>query len=385
MSIQPPVCVAVTGTNGKTSTTHFLHQIWQGMGLSSASLGTLGLITPHPVQTDEALSLYTTPDNALLKKTLYQCAKQGITHIALEASSHGLHQGRLNGISLSGAAFTYLGRDHLDYHKTPDAYLEAKYRLFTQLLPQGKPGIVCINKPNDPIATRFIQATSHAVTVGTHGHFIRLLETSPLCFETNNQLYTSHFSPAGFFQASNLLTALALAIHVPPFPKMSDLLPILPHVQPVPGRLEPVAPSIYIDYAHTPDALEKVLMDLRTLTPKPGKLIVVFGCGGERDIGKRPIMGALAHKLTDVVIVTDDNPRHEDPNAIRAAILASCPGGYDMGDRRRAIEMGIRLHAPGDTLLIAGKGCETFQHIAGQKIPFSDKDVVYEFINHAPS
>ncbi len=377
---QPETVVAVTGTNGKTSTVEFLRQIWTAGGRRAAALGTLGVIAPG---FDPGPGL-TTPDPVSLAEILAGLARTGIRHAAMEASSHGLDQFRLDGVRLAAAAFTNLTRDHLDYHGTLEAYREAKLRLFDTLLPAGAPAIAHADMDRETLAALRSIATRRKLdlrTVGEAGEHWRLIGATPrpdgqdLLIEAGSVRRTVKLPLPGRFQADNALLAAALAEAL----GERDPLARLSALTGVRGRLElaarlPNGAAVYVDYAHTPDALERLLTALRPHTT--GRLQVVFGAGGDRDRGKRPLMGAAASRLADVAIVTDDNPRSEDPAAIRAAVLAACPGGMEIGDRTSAIAAGLNGLAPGDVLVVAGKGHEQGQMIAGKVIPYDDVAVV---------
>jgi UDP-N-acetylmuramoyl-L-alanyl-D-glutamate--2,6-diaminopimelate ligase len=376
---QPETMAAVTGTNGKTSVVRFLAQIWTGMGRRAASLGTLGVAGPAVTQ---AGSL-TTPDPVQLHRILRDLADDGVDCAAMEASSHGLDQCRLDGVRIQAAAFTNLGRDHLDYHGTIDAYRRAKLRLFGELLAEG--GVAVINA-DSPEAETFAAAAhsrgARILTYGLRGRDVRLSRVEPyaagqrLVIEVAGLTVAVELPMVGDFQWSNALAALALAIGTGA--DAGRACALLGSLQGVPGRLQPVAmpssgPGIFVDYAHTPDALQAALSALRRLTK--GKLVVVFGCGGDRDRGKRPEMGAIAAAGADRVIVTDDNPRSEDPALIRKEILAACPDALEISDRREAITAAVASLRTGDVLLIAGKGHETGQLIGDRVLPFDDVSV----------
>ncbi len=376
---QPATIVAITGTSGKTSVAAFTRQIWAALGHRAASLGTIGLIAPSG-----AISgALTTPDPVLLHQTLDGLAKDGVSHVALEASSHGLEQRRLDGVRLSAGAFTNLSRDHLDYHADMNAYLAAKLRLFERLLAPGQPAVV---DADSAIAETVIAACTarglSVISVGKAGGILRLVEATPedlatrLVVEYAGKTYALRLPLAGEFQAQNALVAagLALATHAAPEPVFAAL----EKLEGTPGRLELVGrrnnAPVFVDYAHKPDALEKALSALRPLAS--GRLVVVFGCGGDRDSGKRPMMGEIAARLADEVIVTDDNPRSEDPASIRRAVLAGAggrPNVREIGDRGTAIAAAIAKLESGDVLLIAGKGHETGQIVGDRKVPFSDQ------------
>jgi UDP-N-acetylmuramoyl-L-alanyl-D-glutamate--2,6-diaminopimelate ligase len=380
---QPETMVAVTGTNGKTSVTVFTRQIWRHLGLRAASLGTIGIIGPDFAQP----GALTTPDPVTLHRELNVLARSGIDHVAIEASSHGLDQCRLDGLELGAAAFTNLTRDHLDYHRDMEAYFAAKARLFTELLPPD--GTAVLNADSAEAARLGQLCRQRGQTVLTFGNAVgadlRLVAARPL--DTGQELRLEVFGErrdlvlplVGAFQASNALAALGLAIATGA--PAEHALDALPRLSGAPGRLQHVATHgngapVIVDYAHTPDALATVLGTLRAHCR--GRLVVVFGCGGDRDSGKRPEMGAIAQRLADRVIVTDDNPRSEDPAAIRRAILARCPEAEEIGDRARAIRRGLALLEAGDLLLIAGKGHESGQIVAGITHPFDDAVIARE-------
>ncbi len=377
---QPKVVVAVTGTNGKTSTVEFLRQIWAAGGQPAASLGTLGLIAPG---FDPGPGL-TTPDPVSLAETLARLARAGIKHAAIEASSHGLDQFRLDGVRLTAAAFTNLTRDHLDYHGTEDAYRTAKLRLFAELLPEGAPVVAWSELDSISLGALTGIALRRRLdlrTVGAAGTAIRLLAAIPrpdgqlLSVEAAGVRREIALPLPGRFQADNALLAAALAGAL----GERDALDRLAELHGVRGRLElaarlPNGATVYVDYAHTPDALERLLTALRPHTA--GRLHVVFGAGGDRDRGKRPLMGAASARFADVAIVTDDNPRSEDPATIRAAVLAACPGGRAIGGRERAIAEAMNGLGAGDVLVVAGKGHEQGQTIGDAVIPFDDVSVV---------
>jgi UDP-N-acetylmuramoyl-L-alanyl-D-glutamate--2,6-diaminopimelate ligase len=381
---QPNIAVAVTGTNGKTSTVEFLRQIWAAGGLPAASLGTLGVIAAG---FDPGPGL-TTPDPVTLAETLARLARAGIQHAAIEASSHGLDQFRLDGVRVAAAAFTNLTRDHLDYHGTEEAYRTAKLRLFAELLPEGAPVVASCDldaMSMDALAGIARRRRLDLRTVGAAGTAIRLLATTPrpdgqlLCVEAAGIRRQVALPLPGRFQADNALLAAALAVAL----GERNVLDRLAELHGVRGRLElaarlPNGAAIYVDYAHTPDALERLLTALRPHTA--GRLHVVFGAGGDRDRGKRPLMAAAAARFADVAIVTDDNPRSEDPAAIRAEILAACPGGREIGDRERAIAEALNGLGRGDVLAVAGKGHEQGQTIGNAVIPFDDVSVVRRLV-----
>jgi UDP-N-acetylmuramoyl-L-alanyl-D-glutamate--2,6-diaminopimelate ligase len=381
---QPRVVVAVTGTNGKTSTVEFLRQLWGANGRPAASLGTLGLIAPG---FDPGPGL-TTPDPVSLAETLAEIARAGIQHAAMEASSHGLDQFRLDGVRLTAGAFTNLTRDHLDYHGSLDTYRQAKLRLFAELLPAGAPVVASSAMDSATLSVLADIAARRRLdlrTVGEAGRAIRIVAVHPrpdgqlLRLDAAGIRREVMLPLPGRFQTDNALMAAALAMAV----GERDVLDQLSALQGVRGRLElavrlPNGAAIYVDYAHTPDALERLLVALRPHTA--GRLHVVFGAGGDRDRGKRPLMGAAAARFADVAIVTDDNPRSENPAAIRAAILAACPDAREVGDRKRAIAEALTSLGPGDVLAVAGKGHEKGQTIGNTVIPFDDVDVVQRLV-----
>ncbi|HSM94927.1 MAG TPA: UDP-N-acetylmuramoyl-L-alanyl-D-glutamate--2,6-diaminopimelate ligase [Rhizomicrobium sp.] len=378
-AVQPKTVAAVTGTNGKTSVSVFLRQIWTALGYSSASMGTIGVVTPR----GEIALAHTTPDPIEVHRILKKLALDGIDHLALEASSHGLDQYRLDGVEIAAAAFTNLTRDHLDYHNNFDAYLAAKLRLFSEVVKAG--GVAVVNADEEHAAV-FIAAAKvrdlNIVTVGAKGETLKLVSRTPnadgqlLKIELGGKVYDVSLPLAGDFQASNALVAAGLAIGLGAL--AGKVFSALATLKGAAGRLEKVAyaksgAAIYVDYAHTPDALETVLKAIRPHVSN--KLHVVFGCGGDRDKGKRPLMGAAALKFADDVIVTDDNPRSEDPATIRKEALAGAPGAREIGDRATAIHDAIASLKSGDILVIAGKGHESGQIVGSVVHPFLDKDV----------
>jgi UDP-N-acetylmuramoyl-L-alanyl-D-glutamate--2,6-diaminopimelate ligase len=381
---QPAQVVAVTGTNGKTSTVEFLRQLLAGEGRAAASLGTLGLRAPG---LPEEASL-TTPDPVALHATLARLHAAGITHVAMEASSHGLEQRRLDGVVLAAAGFTNLTRDHLDYHGTMDAYRAAKLRLFDTLLPPDAPAVLHTGMEAETLeALRAIVAARKlcGIEVGEGRADIRLLSHAPLphgqrlVLDVVGVRGEVELPLPGRFQADNVLVAMGLALGIGVGP--GRLLAALPQLVGVRGRMEhattlPNGAAIYVDYAHTPDALARLLAALRPHVAPGARLHVLFGAGGDRDPGKRPLMGAACAAGADVVWVTDDNPRSEDPAAIRAAVLAAAPGARDAGAREAAIANALAELRPGDVLAVAGKGHESGQTIGAVTHPFDDAEVV---------
>jgi len=378
----PDTVVAVTGTNGKTSTAEMTRQIWRMLGHRSASIGTLGVTTSD----DQVKTGLTTPDIVTFLSNMAGLKRMGMTHVAYEASSHGLEQSRAEGVPLAAAAFTNFSRDHLDYHETMDAYFEAKMRLFDELLPPGKPAVVWTDDPKSGEVMERAKARGHRLmTIGRKGETIRLIEQSPsplgqtLMLEHEGVAHRLALPLIGAYQASNVLTAAGLVLATGG--SWAETFSAMQRVAPVRGRLERAVISragvpVYIDYAHTPDALEAAIAALRPHVE--GRLIIVFGAGGDRDQGKRPQMGAVATRLSDVVIVTDDNPRSEDPARIRADVMAGAPGALEVGGRREAIAEAIRLSAAGDIILVAGKGHETGQIVGDRVLPFDDALVARE-------
>jgi UDP-N-acetylmuramoyl-L-alanyl-D-glutamate--2,6-diaminopimelate ligase len=381
---QPRIVVAVTGTNGKTSTVDFLRQLWTLEGVRAASLGTLGL----KAEGFPAGPSLTTPDAVALQATLAELAAAGVGAAAMEASSHGIDQRRLDGVRLAAAGFTNLTRDHLDYHGSMEAYRAAKLRLFDTLLPAGAPAVADAGMERATLdALRGIAALRGLalVTVGEAGEEVRLLAQRPT--PDGQVLDLSAFGARrevtlalpGRFQADNVMLATALAVVCGmPVERALDLLPRLAGVR---GRMElaarlPNGAAVYVDYAHTPDALERLLAALRPHVAPGARLHVVFGAGGDRDPGKRPLMGAACARHADMLWVTDDNPRSEDPAAIRRAVLAGAPGAIDAGERAGAIARALSALGPGDVLAVAGKGHESGQTVGGVTHPFDDAAVV---------
>ena len=378
-SPQPKTVAAVTGTNGKTSTASFTRQIWADAGLKAASVGTLGIEAPDGLRP----GAMTTPDPVALSRALAGLAAEGIDHAVLEASSHGLDQYRLDGVRIAAGAFTNLTQDHLDYHKTMAAYLAAKLRLFEHVLAPGGTAVLNADIPEFAEAAAVARGAGHPVLdFGVHATALRLVARSGtpmgqrLDLEILGRQRTIELPLVGTFQAMNALAALGLAIATGVDPDRATQA--LTRLTGVRGRVERVATlangaAVFVDYAHTPDGLEKILTALRPHAT--GKLVVAFGAGGDRDPLKRPLMGAICARLADVQIVTDDNPRSEQPAAIRRAILAACPGAIEIGDRAQAIAHGIGLLQAGDVLVIAGKGHEQGQTVAGVVHPFDDAEI----------
>lgn len=376
---QPACIVAVTGTAGKSSVVDFARQLFTACGRQAASLGTIGMIGPGgPVY-----GSLTTPDPVTLHRTLDAISRQGVTHVALEASSHGLDQHRLDGVRLKAAGFTNLGRDHLDYHPDEESYFAAKSRLFSEVAP---PTAVAVVNADTSYGQEILVIASTrgmpTLTVGDVGSDIQLVTCEPdgfsqkLTMSVEGAFYDIRLPLCGGFQVQNALIAAGLCIAAGEDPQI--VIPALANLQGVPGRMERVAEAngalIIVDYAHKPDALREVLKALRPFSS--GKLVCVFGAGGDRDPGKRRIMGEIAAEFADKVIVTDDNPRSEDPAAIRAAILAGAPGATEIADRGAAIAAAIADLQAGDVLVVAGKGHETGQIVGKTVLPFSDHEAV---------
>ena len=378
----PETVVAVTGTNGKTSTVEMTRQIWRMSGHRSASIGTLGVTTAD----DQVKTGLTTPDIVTFLNNMAGLKRMGISHVAYEASSHGLDQHRAEGVPLAAAAFTNFSRDHLDYHHTMDAYFEAKMRLFDELLPPGRPAVIWTDDPKSAEVMERARRRGHELlTVGRRGETIRLAEQSPsalgqtLVLEHGGKSHRLALPLIGAYQAANVLTAAGLVLATGG--EWATTFTAMQRVSPVRGRLERAVISrggvpVYIDYAHTPDALEAAIAALRPHVE--GRLIIVFGAGGDRDQGKRPEMGRIATELSDLVIVTDDNPRSEDPARIRADIMAAAAGATEVAGRREAIAEAIGIAREGDIVLVAGKGHETGQIIGDTVLPFDDALVARE-------
>ncbi len=388
---QPGTIAAITGTSGKTSVASFCRQIWTTLGHPAASLGTLGVVAPSG-SVDGSL---TTPDTLALHRILDELAGDGVTHLAMEASSHGIEQKRLDGVRLAAGAFTNLSRDHLDYHGTLDAYLKAKLRLFETLLPPGAPAVVNADSDAAPQVTAACAARGlDVVSVGWTGRWLRIVAAEPdgpamaLTLEVDGRRTRVLLPLAGDFQLSNAVVAAALCVATGM--PADAACAALATLEGVPGRLQLVGrrgdAPVFIDYAHKPDALDQVLRTLRPLTKR--RLVVVFGCGGDRDRGKRAIMGQVAGERADHVVVTDDNPRSERPEAIRSEIMAGIKTGKatveEIGDRAAAIEAAVAALEDGDVLVVAGKGHETGQILVNTVVPFSDHDCARQALQNHP-
>ena len=379
----PDITVAVTGTNGKTSTVEMTRQLWRMAGHHAASIGTLGVTTAD----ERVVTGLTTPDIVTFLSNMAGLKREGVSHVAFEASSHGLHQCRTEGLPVRAAAFTNLSRDHLDYHGDMPNYFTAKLRLFSEVVDGDGAAVVWADagEYSDRVIDLARERGLALFTVGQNGSALRLIERTPgqlgqhLVVEAEGQKYTLTLPLIGAYQAANALVAAGLVIATGG--NVATTIANLARLQPVRGRLERavIARSgapVYVDYAHTPDAIEAAIAALRPHCK--GRLIIVFGAGGDRDTGKRPEMGALATALADLVIVTDDNPRSEDPAAIRAAILDAAPGAIEVPGRRDAIAAAIAESGPDDIILVAGKGHEQGQIVGDKVLPFDDVTVARE-------
>ena len=382
----PPYLFAITGTDGKTSTADFVRQLALLLGHPAASIGTLGLRSPDAEMNAAFPANNTSPDPILLHRTLQQLAAANVTHVALEASSHGLDQHRVDGMRFAAAAYTNLTRDHLDYHGTVEAYAAAKMRLFSEVLPAGSTAV--LNRDDAQFDAVQAVCARRGITVKSFGQHasadLRVVTVTPHAGGLDAALvldgvpHEISLPLYGAFQLSNMLAAMGLLQAADE--SLAAMVKLLPRLQGVPGRLEKVAEKdgapLFVDYAHTPAALANILKTLRPHTQR--KLHVVFGCGGDRDAGKRPEMGRAAVEFADDVIVTDDNPRSEAPAAIRAAILAAAPGAKEIGGRDEAIRYAVKQVRAGDVLVVAGKGHETSQIIGSKAIHFSDAEHIRE-------
>jgi UDP-N-acetylmuramoyl-L-alanyl-D-glutamate--2,6-diaminopimelate ligase len=374
---QPGTIAAITGTSGKTSVAAFTRQIWQTFGFAAASIGTIGIVAPSRA----VYGSLTTPDPVALHRSLDELAGEGVTHLALEASSHGLDQFRLDGVRVNAGAFTNLSRDHMDYHPTVEHYLAAKLRLFRELVVEDGLAVIAADHIHSQVVIDAAKARHlRILTVGRTGDGIRLVDATidgfrqTLKIVCEGKTYMLRLPLVGEFQIENALVAAGLVIGNGG--DVQRAFNALEQLEGAKGRLELVGhrngAPVFVDYAHKPDALEKALTALRPYAEH--RLVVVFGAGGDRDAGKRPLMGEIAARNADVVIVTDDNPRSENPASIRAAILANASGAREIGDRAEAIHAGVAGLEPGDVLLIAGKGHESGQIVGDRVLPFSDHD-----------
>ncbi|MET0370333.1 MAG: UDP-N-acetylmuramoyl-L-alanyl-D-glutamate--2,6-diaminopimelate ligase [Sphingobium sp.] len=378
----PDVTVAVTGTNGKTSNVELVRQLWRMMGHKAASIGTLGVTT----SVDQVSTGLTTPDIVTFLSNMSGLRREGITHAAFEASSHGLDQYRTEGLPVLAGAFTNLSRDHLDYHGDMDSYFDAKMRLFDEVVSSDGAAVVWADDAwSDKVIARVRARGLRLLTVGEQGTALKLLSRTPthlgqtLAIAAQGNSYNVELPLIGAYQAANALTAAGMVIATGG--DVCAVLDLLARVQPVRGRLERAVITragapVYVDYAHTPEGLRAAIEALRPHTR--GRLITLFGAGGDRDAGKRPQMGKVAAELSDHVIVTDDNPRSEEPGTIRAAVMAGAPGAQEIGGRRAAIAAAIALAGPADIVLLAGKGHEQGQIIGDRVLPFDDVTVARE-------
>ncbi len=372
----PQTVIAVTGTNGKTSVSTFARQIWVEMDLPAVNLGTTGIegAWTFPLK-------HTTPEPITLHRALAQARAEGVTHVAMEASSHGLDQRRLDGVVLAAAGFTNFTQDHLDYHQTFEAYFDAKMGLFTRLLPEDGVAVINLDDPKGAEVVALAQARGiETITVGCHPD-ARLRLTAQrfdatgqeLLFDWQRATHSARLNLIGGFQGDNVLLAAGLVIAAGGDPE--EVFDTLPYLSTVRGRMQHAGTrknggSVFVDYAHTPDAVATALQAMRPHVM--GKLVAIVGAGGDRDAGKRPLMGQAAADNADVVFVTDDNPRSEDPATIRAAVMGGCADAIEVGDRAEAILRGVDALGPGDALLIAGKGHESGQVIGDDVLPFDD-------------
>ena len=381
---QPTTLVAMTGTNGKSSTVDFLRQIWASAGFNAACIGTLGVTSSAGYKP----MIHTTPDALALHQTLSELAAEGVTHVAMEASSHGLKQYRMDGVKVSASGFSNLTQDHFDYHPSLHDYFTSKARLFIDLTPRGAPVVINTNDKYGAHLVEVCEGLGHDVLqVGWTGNDIRIDEVMPhaagqhLTLVVNGTRHKVDLPLAGEFQALNAVAALGLAMKTGV--DVEQAVEALGHLKGVAGRLELAGVKngapVYVDFAHTEDGLNKLLRSVRPHTA--GEIIIAFGCGGDRDPDKRPKMGRVAAKLADQVIVTDDNPRTEAAALIRKAVLTGCPNATEIGDRAEAIAEGIRRLNPEDCLVIAGKGHEQGQIVGTKVIPFSDVDVAREHLS----
>lgn len=381
---QPETLVAMTGTNGKSSTVEFLRQIWAYAGLNAACFGTLGVMSNEGYKP----MTHTTPDALALHKTLHELAGRGVTHVAMEASSHGLVQYRLDAVNVAASGFSNLTQDHFDYHDDMDDYFEAKARLFSELTPEVAPVVINVDGEYGQALAKRSKAKGQLVTsIGWSGDDIRIAELMPhaasqdMTLVIGGKRHTVNLPLAGEFQSLNAVAALGLALKTGV--SLEEGLGALEALSGVAGRLEragqtPEGAPVFVDFAHTEDGLVKLLKSVRPHTM--GDIVIVFGCGGDRDPDKRSKMGTAATKFADQVIVTDDNPRTENAEAIRKAVMKGCPAAQNIGDRRTAIKTGIKALGPQDCLVIAGKGHESGQIVGTEVIPFSDVDVAAELL-----
>jgi len=376
--VLPSNIVGVTGTNGKTSTTYFYQQLIKLLGEESASIGTLGVISTKNSEFFSKMETLTTPGISELYSLLNRLAKLGVNNVAMEVSSHGLDQNRVDGIKFNAGAFTSFTQDHLDYHGSMDEYLNAKMKLFLEVLAPKSVAIINGDMSVSSQVVELCKSKGHkVVTYGVKGD-IEIISAkfnhgfTEVEFRMDNKIYQVKLNVIGEFQVHNIICAFALAINTG-FDK-DKCLRALEKLHPVPGRMEIVKGNVLVDYAHTDDALKKAMESIRSVM-KGGRMIVVFGCGGDRDKTKRKLMGQVVNEMADIAIVTDDNPRTEDPNAIRAEIMKYCPKGIEIAGREEAIKKAVDLKQKDDFILIAGKGHEKYQIIGTTKHPFDDVEV----------
>lgn len=382
--LQPDTIVAVTGTNGKTSVASFIRQIWHHLGMPAASLGTLGLVIEgRPLPPPTGTEGLNTPDPIRLHQILQTLKEEKINHLAFEAASHGLHQHRLDSVRLKAAVFTNFSNDHLDYHHTLEAYFAAKSRLFQEVMSHDTYAILNTDIIEyERLLTLCQERQLRTISFGKAGETIQLISIIPktdsqdVLLSIEGKSYNFTLPLVGQFQVYNVMAALGAVISCGG--KITEAVEACLSLKGVPGRMQQAATGVYVDYAHTPDALSLALRALRPHTK--GQLWVVFGCGGNRDAFKRPVMGEIATQLADKVIVTDDNPRYEDPAEIRKHILASCSKASEIPSRKQAINAAIEKMHPGDVVLIAGKGHETYQLIGDQAVPFNDVEEVQKCV-----
>lgn len=384
---RPAKIVAVTGTAGKTSVASFVRQIWDFAGEQAAMIGTTGVVSPKGSEYGNL----TTPDSVALHKLLDQLSHGGVTHCSMEASSHGLDQYRLDGVELAAGAFTNLGRDHMDYHPTIEHYLDAKLALFRRVLPNGAHAVIFADDEYSQATISAAEtAGNNVLSVGRNGEYLTVKRVEQLRYNQraeimfDGQLFSLDLPLAGDFQLSNALVAAGLCLSTGT--SAETVFKALAQIKGAPGRLELIGKSnsgapVYVDYAHKPDALEQVLKAVRPFTT--GRIVLVFGCGGDRDKGKRPIMGEIAQRLSDISIVTDDNPRREDAVQIRSEILKTAPDAIEIAGRGEAIRHAVKMLEEGDTLVIAGKGHEEGQLVGDKVLPFSDHKEALQAIGQA--
>ncbi|WDI30389.1 UDP-N-acetylmuramoyl-L-alanyl-D-glutamate--2,6-diaminopimelate ligase [Hyphococcus flavus] len=375
---QPQTIAGITGTNGKTSTARFTAQIWQRLGKVSGSLGTLGA----QAENYDRNLIHTTPDPVMLHQTLQEMADEGVTHLAMEVSSHGLVQNRADGVKFKIAAFTNITQDHLDYHASFNEYFAAKARLFDELV--SDEGVVVVNADGEgaeEIVNLVKKRGLRVITTGVKGESVQITEAVPqlsglnLSIVVDGKTYVVTTPLIGAFQAENV--ALAVGVAMASGAGAGDIIPLLEYITGAPGRMQMVSSingaGVYVDYAHTPDAVATALKAIRPHAK--GRVVTIIGAGGDRDKAKRPLMGAAAFENADTVIVTDDNPRNEGPAAIRKQVMEGCPDAQEIGDREEAIAAGVAMLKDGDVLLILGKGHETGQVVGDKILPFDDAEV----------